>query len=74
MRRARALGGVGLATLLLACTSPPDEAQVRDALRRVAASESALSREARVVPVNADSEMDAWAQVVQSTAEGPLGL
>jgi hypothetical protein len=71
---ARGILGLGLATALLACAAPPDEAQIEAALRRVAASVPALSREARVVVVEADSEMDAWTQVVQSKAEGPSGL
>jgi hypothetical protein len=74
MRCARALWGLGLVAALLACAAPPDEEQIEAALRRVAASVPALSPEARVVAVKADSEMDAWAQVVQSTAEGPSGL
>ena len=71
---ARGILGLGLATALLACAAPPDEEQIEAALRRVAASVPALSREARVVVVQADGEMDAWTQVVQSTAEGPSGL
>ena len=71
---ARAFSGLGLVTALLACAAPPGDEQIESALRRAAASVPTLSPEARVVSVNADSEMDAWAQVVQSAAEGPSGL
>ena len=74
MRCARALWGLGLLAALFACAAPPDEEQIEALLRRVAASVPALSPEARVVAVTADSEMEAWAQVVQSKAEGPSGL
>jgi hypothetical protein len=74
MRCARALWSLGLLAALFACAAPPDEEQVEALLRRVAASVPALSPEARVVAVTADSEMEAWAQVVQSKAEGPSGL
>jgi hypothetical protein len=63
-----------LSFALLACAAPPDEDQIEAMLRRVAASVPALSPDARVVAVIADSNMDAWAQVAQSTAEGPSGL
>ena len=71
---ARAFSGLGLVAALLACAAPPGDEQVETALRRAAASVPTLSPEARVVAVNADSEMDAWTQVVQSDVEGPSGL
>ena len=71
---ARAFLGLGMVVALLACATPPGDEQVEAALRLVAASVPTLSPEARVVAVNADSEMDAWARVVQSRAEGPSGL
>ena len=66
---ARALLGLGLVAALLACATPPDDEQIEAALRLAAASVPTLSPEARVVAVNADSEMDAWTQVVQSDVE-----
>ena len=70
----RAFTGLGLVAALFACATPPGDEQIETALRLAAASVPTLSPEARVVAVNADSEMDAWTQVVQSDVEGPSGL
>ena len=71
---ARVLLGLGLVAALLACAAPPGDEQIESALRRAAASVPTLAPDARVVTVNADSEMDAWTQVVESRAQGPSGL
>jgi hypothetical protein len=66
--------GFAAAIALAACASPPSDAELKSALKRAAASVPGFSSGARVVVVNADSEMDAWTRVAQATSEGPSGL
>jgi hypothetical protein len=67
--------GILLATAsLVACASASTDADIKTALQRAAASVPELPRDARIVVVNADSEMDAWTEVARATSEGPLGL
>jgi len=55
----------------VACASPPPEEELEVLLRREAASVPGLSADYRVVALEADSEMDAWAQVARARADGP---
>jgi len=67
--------GVWLAFALLAqaCATPPTEEEVDAELRQIASRVKPLPGQLRVVPLMADSKMDALAKLAESTAEGKNG-
>jgi len=60
-----------LIAALLACASPPTDADVEADLRRLSADVRGLGSSPRLVVLNAGSSMDAWSHVAESKAEGP---
>lgn len=69
-RLCHAVAWILLALLAQACAAPPTEEEIDAELRRIAAGVTPLRGELRVVPFEADSRMDAWADFVDETAEG----
>lgn len=65
----RAGAGLVLALCAAACATPPSEEEVEAQLRAIAA-EVKPRGELRVVVVNAESRMDAWAKLAEEQAEG----
>lgn len=57
----------------LACATPPSEEEIDAELRQIARSVKPLRGELRCVPLSADSRMDAFAKLAESTAEGRGG-
>jgi hypothetical protein len=56
----------------IACATPPSEEEIDAELRQIARGVKPLG-ELRCVPLVADSRMDAWAKLAESTAEGKAG-
>ena len=71
-RPGRACVWIALALLAQGCATPPTEEEIEADLRQIA-SQVKPHGDLRVVPLQADSRMDAWAKFAEATAEGKGG-